>query len=822
MLDELLETRLGEWGEAPPYFLALLEALQFRQPDLAPLARLDAAEWNDLLSFCDRAHFTLQLSQLPSGILPAWAALRIQRNVFDNTRRIQRIQATYREAAEAFREVNAEQIVLKGFSQYPDYTRSINLRMQSDIDLYCPPNTILDARDALRRLGYKASPPPGKHVPIDHFPSMSRSGSWRWRGNHYDPEMPPGFELHYCLWNQDRAGFAVPEVEEFWHRRVERNIRGFRVPTLHPVDQLAFCSLHVLRNLTRIDWIARHLHELAYFLHTHANDETFWKDWREMHSPSLRSLESISLSLAATTFGCLLPDAVKEQVKVLPVPVRQWLHCFCASPLKMMFTPGCDGVWLHVALLSTTSAKLRAIRYGLLPSGIPSATVADNTPSFDRKVAPPRYSQKSLRYGAYVLSRMRFYGPVFIGGIAAGFRWWCSQKKLSRSFWKFFAACSLWSLGLSIFFFLFNLFLISLGFSEKYIGGFASALAAGSMTATIPVGWLVKKLGVRKMVLSGFFFAICVFLLRALLFAEAAQWILAFLAGTALSIWGVCIAPALAQLTPEENRPFAFSLVFSSGVGMVALGNFFGGRLDGWLRALLPIHIPSMQAALLVSCAIAALAILPLASVPFEKPSSAPGQREESSESLQFLLRFLPPLALWGLTIGAFVPFATIYFAKNLKMPLPRLGSLFAAAQIFQFLGILAAPVLFRKCGRMRGIAIAETAAALALLIVALLRQPAAAGIVYVLFTAFLWMGEPGIYSALMDSVPPAERSRAAAWNAFTLAIAQGLASLAAGAAIGRFGYHAVLNVAAGIAFLSALLFLRLQPLSPNPRAFLL
>jgi predicted MFS family arabinose efflux permease len=82
------------------------------------------------------------------------------------------------------------------------------------------------------------------------------------------------------------------------------------------------------------------------------------------------------------------------------------------------------------------------------------------------------------------------------------------------------------------------------------------------MTATLPIGWIARKSGLRRVLLSGFALAACVFPLRVLFLWQPAQWVLAFLAGIALSVWAVCISPALAQLTTEKNRAFAFSLVF--------------------------------------------------------------------------------------------------------------------------------------------------------------------------------------------------------------------------------------------------------------------
>jgi predicted MFS family arabinose efflux permease len=198
------------------------------------------------------------------------------------------------------------------------------------------------------------------------------------------------------------------------------------------------------------------------------------------------------------------------------------------------------------------------------------------------------------------------------------------------------------------------------------------------------------------------------------------------------------------------------------------------------------------------------MGIFPLVAVKFP---ALPRIEQQSFTKSRFLFRFLPAIALWGLAIGAFSPFATIYFSRHLGMPTPRIGLTFSVAQVFQFLGILAAPFLFRKSGRLTGIVYSEIAAAIALAALAVFRQPLVAGILYVSYTTVQWMSEPGIYSLLMDSVPVQERSTASAWNMLVLSASQAVAAACAGAALVRFGYAAVLSAAAVVAFIAACSF---------------
>ena len=422
MFDSALEKRIRSSKNIPGYFVAFLEAMQFRKANLDAMRRLDAPEWDELLSLSDRMHFTLRLSQLPSDVLPGWVAERIQQNVSDNTRRIERIKAIYSEAAEALRRAQADHLVIKGFTQYPEYVSSPNLRMQSDIDIFCPAHAILQARDALLGIGYQVTASQ-KHVPVDHFPALIRERGWRWRGNAFDPEMPPGIELHYCLWNTDAERFDIPEVEQFWYRRVERDLGGVRFPALDMVDHIGFCALHVLRGLLRGEWVIHHVYEIAYFLNGHAQDKELWKAWRLMHSDSLRSHEAIAFRLARSCFGCEVASEVDGQIQGLTPDIQRWFQCFGPSFLESMFAPNHDGVWLHVGLLDSAGKKLRVLRQGLLPTRVPPLAIADHSPTVDHGVAPRKNSYAIFRYAGYVAARLGFYVRVFLRGVRGGARW---------------------------------------------------------------------------------------------------------------------------------------------------------------------------------------------------------------------------------------------------------------------------------------------------------------------------------------------------------------------------------------------------------------
>ena len=426
----MVEGKLNQSARTPGFFRAVMEALQLRGPETLGLWELSDTKWRDLLAFCDLAHLTLPLVRASQEDAPAWVLSRAKRNLADNRVRVARIEAAYTEIARAFEHAGVEHLVIKGFAQYPEFAEALEYRMQSDIDLYCPQGSIVAAQAALRSLGYQADRTLDK-FPADHLPEMTRKLGWRWRGNPYDPEMPPSVDIHFCLWNPATTFLSVPGVNDFWGRRMNRQIGGLSFPALSPPDNLAFNALHILRDLQRGDWVIHHVYELACFLQNHAKDETFWQTWTASHDDSLRGLQAIAFWLAREWFNCSWASAIDREVSRTPRPVRQWLDRFSQSPLTGMFHPNKHGVWLHLSLLESRWDRLLVLGSALVPVRLPAvgapgqdATKARQT----RKVWP---SQRYAKYLLHIIFRIAFHLRTFPNTLWHGFCWWFDQWRLS-------------------------------------------------------------------------------------------------------------------------------------------------------------------------------------------------------------------------------------------------------------------------------------------------------------------------------------------------------------------------------------------------------
>ncbi len=792
---------------------SLFRALRFQGPDLEALRKITDAEWERILSTWSTAR--IMTSYLPGhrNELPNWVGKKVDQYRADTAQRFQKIKRAYSTVASELERSGADHVVIKGFSLSPGYTEHPALRPQGDIDLYCLPESVPRAQQVLLDLGYL----PVTHQPEglkDQLPTMMPSVAWAPGSNIFDPEMPIGFEIHFRFWDENFMRFRVDGLDDFWNRRITRQIDGLTFPSLHPADNLGYTALNVLRDLLQGMPSLEQVHGVARFLHTQSNEEQFWDSWQSLHGPSLRRLEAMCFQLATDWFGCKVAPEVQEEMDRLSPAIQVWFRETSRPGFYPRSGQAKDGAWLHVLLLESLRDKADVLRETIFRVGTPPEVAQSdpsntNPPSFKPKRRLANIVRRALTYPTWVVSRSAVRVAKFPSFFRLGFKIWFSRYNLGKGFWSFFASSFFFDLGMFVFFVLYNLYLLDRGVKENVVGLITSASAIGGIVGAIPAGLLAHRFGLRKALLTCLTMVPLTFALRSILASQAWLIALGFLGGLFITIWAVCISPAIAQLTNEQNRPVGFSTVFSSGIAIGILGGQVGGRLPGWLASVTSSasSAHTTQIALLVACGFVALGVIPISRIKF---SALPAKERRIYPSGRFIKRYLAAIALWTLAGACFDPFFNLYFSQYLHVPVQQIGAIYSYAQLSQVIAIMATPFIFRRFGMVDGIAGLQVAAAITLGVLAFCTRASVATIIYVGYMALHWMTEPGILLFLMNRVAPEERTGASSLNFLVINIASALAAAVAGASFTKFGYPLVLTVAS-IVGLAAAFFFRLM-----------
>ena len=405
--------------------------------------------------------------------------------------------------------------------------------------------------------------------------------------------------------------------------------------------------------------------------------------------------------------------------------------------------------------------------------------------------------------------------------IVAKSRLWLTAKRasvrlrspatsFSRDYWIFFCAAFCMDFGFGLFFFLFNLYLADLHFNERFIGQTMACLTLGNVAGTIPALIFARRRGLRPLLMVTFLCAPLLCAMRLFFLQTPAQLTIAFAAGAALSGWPICFSPVIAKLTNDKNRAFGFSIAFATGIGLATVAGVAGGYIPQLLHTVMAgvSLVGGIRIVLLSSCVIVLFGLLPLAYLRLDHQPAVHTTRIRLAPP--YLLRFLPAFVLWNAVTGSFAMFGAVYLQNRLGIPLGKLGTVFSASELMQFGAVLLAPLLLERLGIHKGIAVAQLATGLLLVLIAMNRSASLGICFYVLYFALQYMCEPAMYKLLMDVIPEEERSTASAIQNMSGAACQAAATAITGYSIVRFGYGIVLLANAGIAAAAALLFVSL------------
>ncbi len=396
--------------------LRVLRALRFDGDCREALREIPERSWPRLLRMTDEAQLTLPLALRCAEFLPQEVRTRVREDLARNSERFQRTLSAYDRMASALNARGIEFLVLKGFTQWPRYCEDLRFRAQYDIDFFVAPERAHEAAATIAALGYE--PVRESRGPAtDHLPTMLLRNGWRWRGDYFDPEMPPMVEVHFRFWNEGREMFPVAGAEDFRSRSVVREIEGRKVPALCDADAFAYATWHALRHVLHGNLRLYHVYEIAHFLDRTAGDDAFWS--------GCAHADGAAIKLAWEWFHPRTHPAALERVNALPRAAARWFDEFVFSPALAMERPNKHELFLHLCLAQSWRNRIRIAARRLLPTNPPRV---EKDPHIARADLKMRLRRAAFRIGFLArraLSHVRSLGPLALGGV----QWWRAWRR---------------------------------------------------------------------------------------------------------------------------------------------------------------------------------------------------------------------------------------------------------------------------------------------------------------------------------------------------------------------------------------------------------
>jgi len=332
-------------------------------------------------------------------------------------------------------------------------------------------------------------------------------------------------------------------------------------------------------------------------------------------------------------------------------------------------------------------------------------------------------------------------------------------------------------IALGIFRLLFNFYVLSLGFDEKLLGNLVTTSNLTALIVALPMGYLADYLGRKSsLLISGVIICLTIGMMVVWPFPSILYG-MNVLSGAAQSLAAVTMSPFLMENSGEHERAYLFS--FSAGIQMVSasVGSWIGGYLPSWVAGMRSVEAVSSQAyggsILVVSIALA-ISVLPLIIIKMprlnheERTVFAPFSY--AAKNPRKLTQLILPMLITSFGAGLIMPFMNVFFRLQYHQPDQVIGVLFAWGSLAMGLGLLAAPPLADRFGKIQIVVITQGLSIPFLILLGFSPLFWVSGVAYYIRVALMNMSSPVYQTFVMEQVEPSSRAMVASlvsmsWN---------------------------------------------------------
>jgi MFS family permease len=349
-------------------------------------------------------------------------------------------------------------------------------------------------------------------------------------------------------------------------------------------------------------------------------------------------------------------------------------------------------------------------------------------------------------------------------------RGYVNHLRFQRNAWLYLLSAVISGISLGVFGFLFNFYVKSLGYDAELIGSLLTVNSLAALLGALPAGYVSDRLG-RKTSLLLSTAVVSLSVLGIVAWNNVAWfYMLNVLRGLAQSLAGVTLGPFLMENSRAEERTYLFS--FNAGIQTIAasVANWGGGALPTWAGQALRLTATSAGAYAASIVAIAIISLLTLLPLALLQQQQTARQRGEMPLSpFQYALRrpamlakLSAPQLVTSLGAGLLIPFLNLFFNEVHKRPVAEVGLLFSWGSLAMGIGLLLAPPLAERYGKMRTVVVTQALSIPFLILLGFAPWYWVSAVSYLVRATLMNMSGP-VYSAfVMEQAEPEARATVA------------------------------------------------------------
>ncbi len=316
---------------------------------------------------------------------------------------------------------------------------------------------------------------------------------------------------------------------------------------------------------------------------------------------------------------------------------------------------------------------------------------------------------------------------------------------------------------------LFNFYVLSLGYDEALLGRLLTTVSLVQLAAALPAGYVSDSIGRKPSLLISASISVATLLGMVIWPTALSFYVMSILMGLAQSLGAVTYGPFLMENSGEEERTYLFSI--SSGLAMIAqfMGNWLGGQLPTWIGAWRGVGATSSDAygtAILLVAVFASTALLPMLFIQRQRKAKPDtgylSPFHYARNHPRMLFRLIAPMWVTSLGAGLLMPFMNIFYRHTYDSSDATIGSLFAVGSLAMAIGLLAAPPLADRHGKMTMVIVTQAVSVPFLVVMGFSPWFWMSGFAYLVRLALMNMSNPIYQAFVMEHAAPEARATVA------------------------------------------------------------
>ncbi len=379
-------------------------------------------------------------------------------------------------------------------------------------------------------------------------------------------------------------------------------------------------------------------------------------------------------------------------------------------------------------------------------------------------------------------------------------------RRFSRNARLFLLSQLLAGIASGVYSLLFNLYLVHLGYNEELIGTVNGLSVLATGLVAFPAGLLADRIGRRRTMIIGGFVPALAYLGQSTFPGEKAILLFGLAAGAGIALVTICFSPFMAENSGPEERPYLFSANFALATMAGMAGSLLGGNLPGIFSDVFGWPVDSSapyRLALQLASIVFGLAAVPFILTKELPPSLAQAEPEHRTISMaradirRRMLSFALVNVLVGIAGGMVLPFFNVYFTKTFGLPSQRVGLIFAVSQALMAIGVMLAPALVRRTGKVNAIVAGHLATVPFFCVLAVAGNPWVAASAYWGRNLAMNVISPIQGTFAMEMVPARLRGTLSGVNSMAWNTTWAISSVVGGVLILALGYPSMFLISA-------------------------